>query len=176
MLPFPKLFNNYQNPPRPKFLVASDVIYRQDVSGSVYRPAVEGTEFEFDSQDNTIVKFTRFNTFFSINVPQVPGKSVFLRFKFNGVYDRCVLQPWNNGALFTYGITPNQWYELKVDFYPTGRSRWYVNNTLQYDNSLSSVAGYFFGLFGGPNSVEFDIGSNGGTPPAGYVWWYNPRT
>ena len=177
MLPFPKLFNNYQNPARPNFLFATDVMWRKDVSGTGWRPAIEGTEFEFSDTDQTVVKFLPggFNTFYSISFPYIAGKSLFFRFKFNGTYDRCVMQPWNNGALFTAGITPNQWYEAKVTYNATS-SRWLLNNSQWYDGSKLAEPSFFFGLFGGPNSVEFDVGQNGGLPPAGFEWWYNPRT
>lgn len=131
----------------------------------------------FNDAECTEVKFLRFNTFYSITFPKISNKKLFLRFMFTGVYDRCVIQPWQDGALFTSGISPNVWNELKVEYNVDGgtNSRWILNGSQQYYASKTADPSWFFGLFGGPNSVIFDVGNRGGVLPPGFEWWYNPR-
>lgn len=177
MFPSPIILNTNVLPVPPAFLLPQDVIYRQDVSGTVYRQAIEGTEYIFNDTMHTEVKFLRFNTFYNVDVPMIANKKLFLRFMFTGTYDRLVLQPWNAGALFTYGFNANTWYELKVEYGVDAgvNSRWTINNVQQYYGSKQAPVSWFFGIFGGPNSTILDIGNRGGVLPPGFEWWYNPR-
>lgn len=172
MFPLAKIPNTVIQP-KP-FFRKSDVIFRNDINLNDWRNAIEGTEYTINTARTDLGSFA-LTKYFTLRAPQQLGKKLFLRYKFISGFTSCILNPWGTAELFKLNVTPNVWHTLEVRYGATASSThiWIVDGVQRYSGTNLSPAYFTFSYPSAVlNSVEFDVGTKGGTLPQGCEWWY----